>query len=392
MEIIADQLINLPGYTITKIEGVQEVILSVQQRQENKCVHCKSSQLHIKDSKHRLIRHENFSSRAIYLSLLARKFKCLRCSRYFWERFPGVLPYNRKTEPFRKQVALYALKGVTKKDVAIDCQIGEASVYRYFLKELKIKASEFKSAACPKVLGIDEHFFTKKKGYATTLCDLRNHRVYDVVLGRSEAALASYFRKLKGKENVEIVVMDLSETYRKIIKKHFPNAKIVSDRFHVIRLINQHFMALWREIDASGKYNRGLISLMRRHQQNLSSEQKLKLYKYFEQFPVLKTIYFFKQKICKLLLIKNQTKKQCKKLIPVFLKYLKQLNESAIDRLVTLGNTLNSWEEEVVRMWRFSKSNGITEGFHTKMEMLSRRAYGFRNFENYRLWVKILCR
>ncbi|HAR61909.1 MAG TPA: hypothetical protein DCS13_14065, partial [Candidatus Margulisbacteria bacterium] len=37
-------------------------------------------------------------------------------------------------------------------------------------------------------------------------------------------------------------------------------------------------------------------------------------------------------------------------------------------------------------------SNGITEGFHTKMEMLSRRAYGFRNFENYRLWVKILCR
>jgi hypothetical protein len=30
---------------------------------------------------------------------------------------------------------------------------------------------------------------------------------------------------------------------------------------------------------------------------------------------------------------------------------------------------------------------GITEGFHTKMEMLSRRAYGFRNFENYRLRV-----
>jgi transposase len=42
-------------------------------------------------------------------------------------------------------------------------------------------------------------------------------------------------------------------------------------------------------------------------------------------------------------------------------------------------------------MWRFSKSNGITEGFHTKMEMISRRAFGFRNFENYRMRVFAQC-
>ncbi|MER1968048.1 transposase, partial [Castellaniella sp. GW247-6E4] len=56
-----------------------------------------------------------------------------------------------------------------------------------------------------------------------------------------------------------------------------------------------------------------------------------------------------------------------------------------------LAATLNSWPEPIVRMWRFSKSNGITEGFHTKMEMLSRRAYGFRNFENYRMRVLAQC-
>ena len=36
-------------------------------------------------------------------------------------------------------------------------------------------------------------------------------------------------------------------------------------------------------------------------------------------------------------------------------------------------------------MWRFTRSNGITEGFHNKMETISRQAYGFRNFENYLL-------
>ncbi|MFC0662155.1 transposase, partial [Eoetvoesiella caeni] len=45
----------------------------------------------------------------------------------------------------------------------------------------------------------------------------------------------------------------------------------------------------------------------------------------------------------------------------------------------------------IVGMWRFSKSNGITEGFHTKMKMISRRAFGFRNFENYRMRVLALC-
>ena len=43
-------------------------------------------------------------------------------------------------------------------------------------------------------------------------------------------------------------------------------------------------------------------------------------------------------------------------------------------------------------MWRSTRNNGITEGFHNKMEVLiSRQAYGFRNFENYRLRVKVLC-
>jgi transposase len=54
--------------------------------------------------------------------------------------------------------------------------------------------------------------------------------------------------------------------------------------------------------------------------------------------------------------------------------------------LVSLGETLSSWAEEIVTMWRFTRSNGITEGFHNKME-----AYGFRNFENYRLRVKVMC-
>jgi len=52
---------------------------------------------------------------------------------------------------------------------------------------------------------------------------------------------------------------------------------------------------------------------------------------------------------------------------------------------------LYAWREEIARMWRFTRNNGITEGFHNKMETISRQAYGFSNFDNYRQRVQILC-
>jgi transposase len=61
--------------------------------------------------------------------------------------------------------------------------------------------------------------------------------------------------------------MDLAASYRALVRKHFPQARIVADRFHVIRIVNHHFLACWKELDPDGARNRGLLSLMRRHRQ-----------------------------------------------------------------------------------------------------------------------------
>jgi len=185
--------------------------------------------------------------------------------------------------------------------------------------------------------------------------------------------------------------MDLASVYRSIVRKHFPKALIVADRFHVIRLINHHFLACWREIDPVGSKHRGLMSLMRRHRHNLKPEQNLRLLAYLAQRPALDLIYRFKQRLCYLLLKKHKTRRECQKLIPRFLRAVVELRQSGLAQLVTLGDTLHTWSDEIARMWRFTRSNGITEGFHDKMETITRQAYGFRNFENYRQRVQVLC-
>ena len=70
---------------------------------------------------------------------------------------------------------------------------------------------------------------------------------------------------------------------------------------------------------------------------------------------------------------------------------IEMMQDSGFDLFQTLGKTLNSWKNEILRMFVFPYSNGITEGFHRKMKLIQRRAYGFRNFMNYRLRVIVLC-
>ena len=390
--INSEILIGLPGYQITGM-GRVEGQLRIWARYSGpiSCAHCGGSQLRSKGRYRRVVRHEDIGIRHAVLELEARKWHCVDCGRYFRQRFPGILPCQRSSEAFQAMIFRQHLDGINRSRLGRREGIGAATVERYFRHGLKRQFSQWYSPRCPRVLGIDEHFFTRKKGFATTLCDLHRHRVYDVVLGRSELSLEAYFQKLEGKSEVKVVCMDLATSYRSLVRTHFPNARIVADRFHVIRIINHHFLNCWREIDPVASKNRGLLSLMRRHRHNLRPEQQLKLTAYLEKYPALELIYRFKQRLCYLLLKKHRTRRQCEILIPRFLRALHQLRQAGLAQLVQLGQTLASWSQEIVAMWRFTRNNGITEGFHNKMELINRQAYGFRNFENYRLRVKVLC-
>jgi len=389
----SEVVLGLPGYQVTSFEErAGRVYIAARFVGVVACPHCKSERLRLKDKRVRRPRHDSIGLRQCVLEVETRKWWCGDCRRKFWDRLPGILPRKRATEPFRRSVYVHHCDGINASRLSQLEGIGSATVLRWTMDFLEREAAEFQGAPCPRILGIDEHYFSRKDGYATTFCNLHRHAIFDVVLGRSEAALESYLSKLPGKERVRVVCMDLSSTYRAIVQKYFPKAKIVADRFHVIRLITMHFLACWREIDPNGSKHRGLLSLMRRHRHNLKPEQVGRLEKYFEQFPAVREIYRFKQKLCYLLLKKHRTRKQCAPLVQRFLKALHQLKECGLAQLVALGETLSSWAAEIGRMWRFTRNNGITEGFHTKMEVLQRQAYGYRNFKRYRLRVRVMCR
>lgn len=383
-----ESILGLSGLWIQRVERHKDIHIWARPTERPACIHCHHPDVRIKATHRRTLKHTRQGNQIMVLHLRVPKYHCSQCNRYFRHRFSGILPRLRATEAYRLEVFEAHEGGVTQRKLSRTHRIGTATVERWYQSFVKQRVSELSGRSCPQVLGIDEHFFTRKKGYATTLVDLKNHKVFDVVLGRSEASLRSYLKRLPGKENVRVIVMDLSETYRRIARQYFPNAQIVADRFHVVRLVNQHFLKLWQQYDPEGRRNRGLLSLMRRHHWRLSAIQKERLHQYLAHEPVLQALYFAKQQLNGFLVLKTLKRKRAEKLLPKFLRLIEQFERSPASALAA---TLRAWLEPIVRMWRFSKTNGITEGFHTKMEMLSRRAYGFRNFENYRLRVLAQC-
>jgi transposase len=387
----SEPIVGLPGFETIEVAGSEEVTTTGRVAQPPVCPDCRSEGPHRrKDLVRRRIRHTSIGARAHWLVLSVPKWHC-RCGRYFRQRVPGVLPYQRVTEKFKEEVVERHEHGHSLSRIRDSHRISWATTERWVHHIYARRVSHQAERVAPKVLGIDEHFFTRKQGYATTFANLDTHRVFDVQLGRSEASLQRFLDELAGKEHTEVVVMDLSETYRAIVRRHFPNAAIVADRFHAVRLVGQCLMEAWKQLEPAGRKHRGLISLMRRRPDNLEPEQKLRLAAYLTEHPMVGAVYGQLQRVMMLLRQKHQRAKECRWHARHFVKIVRELEAAPMPVLQTLARSLWSWRDEIARMWRFTKTNGITEGLHNKMEVISRRAYGFRNFQNYRLRVRALC-
>lgn len=294
------------------------------------------------------------------------------CSRY------PVCDRDGSTEPLRETIYQRHDDGICASTLARSADIGQATVGRIYAQFTERKAKERLSLDCPHVLGIDEHSLHCKQRFATTFCDLKNHRVFDLAPGKSDAELRPFLARLRGRDKVRVVCIDLSSSCRALIERWFPRALIVADRFRVVRVALRHLLGLARQVCPQLAWKLSWLTLLRTRGDRLTAEQRQCLAALFQQQPALQPIYELKERLCALLCIKKQTAAACRQLIPQLLAFIRTLRDSGFDLARTLAHTLDDWSEEIARMWRFTRNNGITEGFYRKMKLIQRRACGFK--------------
>ena len=126
-----------------------------------------------------------------------------------------------------------------------------------------------------------------------------------------------------------MVCMDLSHSYRSIVRRCKKKKKIVADRFHVIKMIQYHFMEFCKQAQESIRWKKPIIYPLRKKASNLKPREQQTLNHLFEKNPAIGICYEFKEQLCDLLRLKTQTMKQCRRHIRKLKEIMGMLSHQA---------------------------------------------------------------
>lgn len=324
---------------------------------------------------------------SVVLLLTRRRWRCGCCDHVFAEMLPSVPRYQRMT--IRYQQALY--RGVRQRPttaVAAEAGLGPGRVQR-LLERFGDRELAGRPWIPPRVLGVDE--FAAKRGhvYNTVFVDLERRRITEVVETREKKPVRDYLRSLDG--SVEVVVIDLNEAYRWAIRRALPEARIVADKFHVIRLAQWALNAVRRRVRKvlKGDRTHGIWRrrwMLLRNYEDVPPALRPQLHSLLALSADLRQAYGAKE--CLRRWYRTCTPQNA---FPRLDRLLQRWLTSGVPELQRLAITLRYWQTEVTNYSIDRVSNSITEGLNNRIKVTKRQAYGFRSFQNFRRKILLIC-
>jgi transposase len=244
------------------------------------------------------------------------------------------------------------------------------------------------------VLGIDE--VAQHKGHRDFVCvlsDIERGKVIEVLNSRTKVALEAYFDGLLPQQRaaIEVVSIDMWAAYAEVARTKVPQAAIVVDRFHVMKNLQEKMQdarrAAQRQLPKTTRDElKGLRWLLVRNDAALDAEERQKLQRAFEIWPELATRHGLKEEFRAFYERKHQ-----RTAIRALETWIAKVQQTGHKALLKFVDTVRRWEQEILTYFDERITNGFVEGTNNKIKLIKRRAFGFRNFENFRYRILHEC-
>ena len=346
------------------------------------CPKCAVKSYSVHDRRWVTVQDAPIRGSGIYLKILKRRFRCPSCKKVFTEPVSGIQKGFKTTHRYRRGLKWACENFIDLKRVqrAYGCSAG--LVYKVYYEQLELKLRERKNNPWPSTIGIDEHSFKRgfrQTNFATILVDYPNKKIFEIANGKTADGLAAELADVPGRENVKNVVLDMSDPFKKFAKNHFPNAKLIADHFHVVRLLNPAINKARTEITGDQRSN-PVRKLLLFNGKRLEYFERRALYQWLDLHPKIHEIYHFKEALHGLYRCRgyNRAKR-------ALVALLDRMALSELPEIKKLRKTLMKWKNEILNYFKTGITNGRTEGFNNLAKLLQKRAFGFKSFKNYRL-------
>ena len=371
-----------------EVEGVEAIVVSVEPRQNSRpvCSKCnRNASTYVHRPGKRKFRFIPLWGWPVFLEYQMRRVNC-PYDGVVIESVPWAKGKSRITCVMEHFLAQWARK-LSWKEVAQTFEVSWQSVYRSVASIVEY-GLKHRSLDDINAIGVDEVHFGKGQKYLTVVyqIDQGTRRLLSVTKERTEQSLRDFFKILTQKqlESIQFVCSDMWKPYLKVIREKLEHAVHVLDRFHIVANLNKAINEV-RAAEARKLRQDGYQEVLKhtkycflKRRENLTPNQKIKLEEVLQYD--LKSVRAF--------LLKEAFEFFWNYTSPYWAEwYLKKwctrAMRSRLEPIKKFARSLRKHQPLILNWFRAKKtiSSGVVEGLNRKINLTTRKAYGYRSFE-----------
>lgn len=361
-----------------------------QPRERLRCSHCGAQEdLWLQGGVERSFRTLPIGKRPTFLDLKVPRVWCGSCGKARQVTIAFADPKKHYTRSFERY-ALELSRHMTIQDVANHLNVSWDTIKEIQAQNLRRRFGKRKLSKL-KEIAIDEIAIGKGHHYVTVVLNLRSGAVVFVGDGKGVEALEPLWKRLRHtRAKIQAVATDMSKAYIKAVRHNLKHAVHVFDHFHVIKLFNDKLSAFRRELyhqlhrEHDRKILKGTRWLLLKNPENLDADrdEQRRLQRALKMNEPLAIAYYLKEDLRQIW--QQQDKRTARRVLN---DWLARARASGIRMLLQFAATLEEHREGILNYYDYRISTGPLEGTNTKIQLMKRQAYGFRDMEFFKLKI-----
>ncbi|SRR6266571_3275154 len=373
-------------YVRASFEAGMTAIRIEQPRERLRCSACGSDQVWAQGGIERFFHTLPIGDQPTFIEFKVPRVLCFACGKVRQVKIAFADPKKHYTRSFERY-ALELSRHMTIQDVADHLLIGWDTIKDIQSKNLQRRFGKPKLKNLQQI-AIDEINIGKGHRYLTVVLDLLTGAIVFVGDGKGVDALKPFWRALRrAHAKIEAVATDMSPAYIRAVRDNLRRAVHVFDHFHVIKLYNEKLSALRRqlfqELAAQGQHLlKGIRWLLLKNPENLDPQKKerQRLQRALRLNEPLAIAYYLKEDLRQIWT--QESKFTARRVLE---DWLARARVSGIRILEQFADTLEQHAAGILNYYAYPISTGPLEGTNTKIQLMKRQAYGYRDHEFFKL-------
>jgi transposase len=379
-------------YVSTEFEGGKVIFTVRQDTEALRCAACGSWRVVRRGACQRRFRSLPIGLRPVQAVLAVARVECRDCGVVRQVRVGFADERRSYTKAFECYV-LELSRRMSIRDVARHLQVSWDVV-----KDIQKRSLRRRFGNLPlkhlRQIAIDEIAIGRGHRYLTVILDLGSGAVVFVGDGKGAEALEPFWKRLKrGGAAIEAVAIDMSPAYISAVRTHLPGSVLVFDHFHILKLFHEKLSDLRRDLyrEATEKLHKDVLKgtrwLLLKNPENLdpAHHESKRLHDALMLNQPLATAYYMKEDLRRVW--EQPDKKAAQRVLDA---WIRRAESSGIRMLKKFAHTLAAHRNQILNFYDYRISTGPLEGTNTKIRVLQRQAYGFRDTEFFKLKIYAL--